>query len=327
MDASTGRGTAAGLKLKVGHVAAGWGLSAATIRLLVFAVLFASGFLVAALIFWLGAEAPTQAANADQRSVFDQVDECDMLAAHPADPQRTADGVADDAIVPRLAILACDAALKRQPREARFGFQLARAQLAAGNHQDAFTLFSRVAGPLLTSATAKPDEGKSYAAAHGYLGDAYLMGHGVKADVDKATQHYASAVAGKFEPAKKQMEVTRFNPAQYQYGSMLDALTQNQFDKVKAKAGEAPFRGYLHNMVLKLVDECEPFLEPKSLLGLFYFRYPSGWSPDKEGAETDVAIRTAIGEVDAEQFVKRYGCEGPVAKQMFAGMNGFFGLY
>lgn len=306
-----------------------WGLSTSTSKVVVLAALLAAAGVVAALSFWSRADAPpVQTADTGPASVFDLVEECDLLAAHPADPQRVADGVADDAVVPRLAILACEAALRGQLGEPRFLFQLGRAQLAAGNDDEAFQSFQRAAGPLLTSTSPKADQDRSYAAAHGYLGDAYLLGQGVKADVGKAAQHYASAVLGKFEPAKKQMEVTRFTSAQYVYGSVLEALISNRFDSVKTKAGQdASFRSYLHSMTLKLVDQCESFLQPGSLVGLFYFRFPSGWSSDAEAANTDIGIKAAIGEVDAAQFVKRYGCEGPVAKDMLAGMNSFFAQF
>jgi TPR repeat protein len=268
--------------------------------------------------------------DAGDKSVFDVVDECDLLAAHPSDPQRTAEGVADDGIIPRLAIAACEAAVKRAPSEARFIFQLGRAQLAAGKHEEAFRLFAKAAGPLLEGANAKPDA-RSSAAAHGYLGDAYLFGQGTKADLDKARQHYESATRGGFEPAKKQIEITSFNPKQYVYGSVLKAIAAGQFDEVKAKASEeasAPLRAYLHSLVLKLIDECDSFLAPEGLVGLFRFRYPDGWSADAEASQTNVGNMAAIGELDAASFAKKYGCEGPIAKQMLDGINLLFvGLY
>src|SRR6202023_83825 len=67
------------------------------------------GFAVGAMISMFA-----QPASA-QQSVLDDVDECDSLAAHPSDPERLADGVADDAIVPKLAVAACEAAVKRSP--------------------------------------------------------------------------------------------------------------------------------------------------------------------------------------------------------------------
>ena len=53
-------------------------------------------------------EAETQTVQPTEVSVLDLVDECDVLAAHPDDTQRMAEGVADDQIVPRLAIMACE---------------------------------------------------------------------------------------------------------------------------------------------------------------------------------------------------------------------------
>ena len=138
-------------------------------------------------------EAAAQAKPADTTSdgvsVMDLVEECDVLAAHPDDPQRMAEGVDDDKIVPRLAVLACEDAMKRQPDDPRFVFQLGRALLARGDKEKALTLFQESAR-------------KNYAVAYGYIGDAYQFGNAVPIDPAVAAENYKKAAAAGFEPAK-----------------------------------------------------------------------------------------------------------------------------
>src|SRR5688572_17258517 len=110
------------------------------------------------LIFGLCALLPFAApVGAAESAIFALVTECDLLAAHPADPQRMSDGVSDDEIVPRLAITACQAAMKKAPNDPRHAFHMGRAQLALGRKAEAKTYFD---------AAAK----QNYAAAFAYLG-------------------------------------------------------------------------------------------------------------------------------------------------------------
>ena len=97
------------------------------------------------LTLWMGLASVTLTPQLRAQSVFDDVDECDVLAAHPADPERLADGVADGALVPRLAVKACEAAVKQNPNELRFAYQLGRAYLAANRKDNAAEQFKRAA--------------------------------------------------------------------------------------------------------------------------------------------------------------------------------------
>lgn len=54
-------------------------------------------------------------------------DPCDLAAAHPSDPDRIGPGVPTAEVVTHVAIPACRAAIEREPREARFHYQLGRA--------------------------------------------------------------------------------------------------------------------------------------------------------------------------------------------------------
>jgi len=40
-----------------------------------------------------------------------------------------------------------------------------------------------------------------------------------------------------------------------------------------------------------------------------------------------VAVQTSVGEYDAEIFLERYGCDGPVAKKVFKNINEAFATF
>ena len=240
-------------------------------------------------------------------SIFDLVTECDMLAAHPEDPQRMADGVSDDDIVPRLAIMACEEALASDPEEPRYAFQLGRALLAMGFKEKARNQFERAAKA-------------GYAAAEAYIGDLYQFGYGVTQDSKKAIEHYRKAVAGDFKIAENQIEQLTFDSSQYT-GSAIGALYTGDLQRV-TNLSDKPFRTYLHTFVLTTMEECRSFLTPKSIVNFYMYHSPA--DSNAEAENIGVAIQTYVGEFDAEAFLRRHGCEGPVAKQLFGNINRFF---
>lgn len=253
------------------------------------------------------------ASTQEEFSILDLVNECDLLAAHPEDPERMADGVADDDIVPRLAIMACEDAVLTEPDEPRFAFQLGRAFLTVGRKEKAKEQFERAAQ-------------QGYAAAEAYLGDFYQFGLGVKQDTNRALAQYRKAVAGEFKAAESQIEQLTFDPSQYVshaiaefYNGNFSAIS-NQSDKILDQL----FRNYIYNFVVASMNNCERFLEPKSLVNFYRYRYPSDWAPEQEDS-IQIAIQASVGESDSEVFIKRHGCEGQVAKQLFGNINKFFG--
>lgn len=250
--------------------------------------------------------------GADSPSVFDLVTECDLLAAHPADPQRMADGIADDEIVPRLAIMACQTAIKRAPNDPRHQFHMGRAQLALGRKTEAKGYFD---------AAAK----QNYAAAYAYLGDMYQFGLGVTADAATALSYYKRALQGEFQPAEEQIKQLTFDPALF-VSSAISQLHDRTFN-IAATAKEPLLRNYVFNVVLNSMEECGSFLKPASLARFYLFRYPKGsWSIEQED-DIMVMIQTSVGEFDAKTFLERYGCNGPVAKRVFANMDYYFASY
>lgn len=243
-------------------------------------------------------------------SIFDLVTECDLLAAHPEDTERMADGVADDDIVPRLAIMACEDALTEDQDEPRYAFQLGRAFLALGNKENARAQFEHAAQ-------------NGYAAAVAYLGDLYQFGLGVNQNTDKALEFYRKAVAGGFKVAESQIEQLTFDSSLYVSGSIGNFFSGN-FQPITQQS-DPLLRNYIYNFVLASMNECDNFLTPTSLVNFYLYRYPPDkWSQEQE-ENIQIAIQTSVGESDAEIFIKRHGCEGPVAKQLFGNINRFFG--
>jgi len=267
---------------------------------------------MACALGWVGissSNAETEADDADDFSIFDLVTDCDLLAAHPEDPQRMADGVADDEIVPRLAIEACENKLYEDPEESRYYFQLGRALLAVKREQEALDNFRKAADA-------------DYAAAHAYIGDVYQFGLGVSADPDRARDHYQKALDGKFEVAKGQIKQLQFDNKMYISRSLGDLYEAN-YDKVKEKS-DLFQRNYLFNFVTAAMEECDPFLTRTNLVKFYLYRYPPGKFSIEDEEDINVAIQTELGEHDAGLFIDRHGCEGPVAKKLFANMNTFF---
>lgn len=250
----------------------------------------------------LAASGPSAAQDG---SVTDLVDECDVLAAHPGDPERMSDGLADDAIVPRLAIMACEAAARRAPADARFSFQLGRAYLAAGRHKEAAEEFRNAAD-------------RGYGAALGYLGDAYQFGHGVEADIGKALDAYRRALAKGFAAAESQIEMLTFDPAIFVVPAV-GLLYSGDLQSFRG-ADTPQLRAYLFSFVMALGGECGTVLKPKAVEALYNRRYPKTWKPDDD-ATVSVTIMDSIAEYDAGLFLRRHGCEGPAATRLKDQLN------
>lgn len=247
---------------------------------------------------------PTAELHSQERSVLEDVDECDTLAAHPSDVERLADGVADDAIVPRLAISACEAAAKRQPDAPRFVFQLGRAYTAGGRRNDAAVQFQKSA-----------DQG--YGPALAYLGDAYQFGYGVEANTEKALDAYRKAAAKGFSPADGQIEMLTFSPGMY-VNPIINDLYYNKIDQGMSEG--ASIQAYLFSFVIALNAECNTVLKPRAVIALYNKRYPKEWTPDAD-APANISVMSALAEYDAKSFLRRHGCDGPIAARIKENLN------
>lgn len=135
---------------------------------------------------------------------------CDRLAAHPADTKRVVDGVAWDLMNGRLAVQACEDAVKLHPQELRFQYQLGRALLRAKRRDEGLPYLFDVAekGYLVAFAniggTYQFDLGNLAEALKWYrrgadledvssqthLAEMYLEGWGVKRDLAEALRWF-----------------------------------------------------------------------------------------------------------------------------------------
>jgi TPR repeat protein len=236
------------------------------------------------------------------------VEECDLLAAHPNDPQRMAEGTPDDRIVPRLAIRMCEEAAKAAPAEPRFAFQLGRAFLAAGRVEQAITQFRLAANA-------------GHGAAWAYLGDAYQLGQGVTQSSAEAFAAYQKALGAGFSRAQTLIDQLSFDRSMYA-SPVVDDLFNGRHQEIRARmisgpeAERWPERAYFFALTQKLVAECGRILSPDVVPRLYNLRFGSGWTNETD-ARVTMTIYAAVGEYDAEGFVRRHGCEGPAAKQIF----------
>lgn len=135
------------------------------------------------------------AAGIYQDSYAGQIDPCDMLAAHPEDPNRVSDGFPDGEINTNQAITRCEEAVEAEPNSGRFWFQLARAYWQADVNDQAITAFKKAALDL--------DYGPAYA----YLGVAYEYGY-VSGEPQESIARalYTIAIESGFEPAQTMLE-------------------------------------------------------------------------------------------------------------------------
>lgn len=251
-----------------------------------------------------------QTGPAATESVFSQVDECDVLAAHPDDARRLADGLEDDEMVPRLARMACERAVQRFPNEPRFTFQLGRALLTEGRRAEATPQFRRAAD-------------RGYAAAIAFLGNAYQFGWGVPVDTAAARGLYTKATAAGFEAADDIVEALTFDARIFVARTFLGSLYQGDREALARESADPKVRNHALNFVLALIDECGPVVQPETIPGLYLYRFPPGVDPDAEESIA-VTIQESIGKYDAARFIARYGCDGPVAVQMVDRIRDFF---
>jgi tetratricopeptide (TPR) repeat protein len=246
-------------------------------------------------------------------SVVDLVDECDVLAAHPDDPQRMAEGIPDDRIVPRLAAIACERALKATPAEPRFAFQMGRALLAGGKKKESVTQFRKAADAR-------------YSAAWAYLGDALQFGHDGEVNYNKAYDAYRKALDGGFERATPLLSMLIFDKEIFSseavnlfYAGDLKGIA----DLADRAQEGALSRTYAFSFFNRILGDCPNAVTPKSIPAFYKFRYGDTVDAALE-ASVPVAAQAAAGEFDAQSFLRRHGCDSPVSKQLFRNANEFF---
>src|SRR5665213_3056991 len=95
--------------------------------------------------------------------------QCDHYAARGFGLAATATGVSFEELDPKMAIAACEAAVRRDPKNGRLLFQLGRGYEKAGKFADALDRYGQAAAA-------------SYAPAYASIGNMYSRGRGVEKD-------------------------------------------------------------------------------------------------------------------------------------------------
>jgi TPR repeat protein len=103
-----------------------------------------------------------------------------VLAANPADLQKTAAGVSMNDIAINDALVACEAAVRKYKETPRFLFQLGRVHQSAKRYSEAVAWYQKAAE-------------YHYAAAQTNLGYMYRGGFGVEKDFASAVEWYRKA--------------------------------------------------------------------------------------------------------------------------------------
>lgn len=114
---------------------------------------------------------------------------CDRLAADPMDNNKVGPGVEWKLLDPKLAVPACEAAVRDYPDVARFKFQYARVLTKAGEYEKAAKLFRELAE-------------HHYAPAQTNLGGMYGKGMGVSRDEAEALRWTRAAAEQGYAPAQ-----------------------------------------------------------------------------------------------------------------------------
>ena len=247
---------------------------------------------------WIGQPQPVAA-----QSVFDIPDDCDYLAAHPADPMRVSEGLDDADIIPVLAMQACQNSLESPTNAARQQFQMARAVLASGNRQEALQWF-------LTAANS----GSVIALV--YLGDAEQFGWIAPPNPAKAYQYYQAAKASGLEFADIAIEQVTFDPKWFALPSAVEGLVNENVARLVSMTDVAQARAYFYSFGLEMTQICGRVLDASAIEPMYYFRFPAGWDPVIEEADISIGAYDFMASYDAEAFVERHGCEGALAQSL-----------
>ncbi|WP_084113230.1 tetratricopeptide repeat protein [Belnapia moabensis] len=132
----------------------------------------ASPLLLVAVIALSTSSTVAQAQPAIAQTTF-----CDVLTAHPDDPNRVASPVMWNQRDPMRAVPACEAAIQQDPNNPRLRFQLGLAQDSARNFTESFSHYTQAAN-------------RGYVAAAFALGWAYGNGEGTTKDDAQAIRWY-----------------------------------------------------------------------------------------------------------------------------------------
>lgn len=211
------------------------------------------------------------------------IQRCDLLAAHPDDPEAHADGVADEDLDAAAVVAACEEAVKQDKASPRLAFQLARGYLASDRTEAAIER-------LISAAR------QGHGAALAYLADIYLDGGpGIEPDPRIAQALYQRALESGFEPAAKVLaefsdytekvaaaereekeqdkadaqraaEFAKLPKPTLKTPQLIDAIMARKFEAITLD--EAYAKSYLTTVAATLQEECNAHFTPAEVSGL-----------------------------------------------------------
>lgn len=267
---------------------------------------------------------------------YPKVDPSDELAAHPADPDRMAAGVALEKIVPKLALNACEKAVAEHPKVARFHYQLGRALAASGRPEEALESYEKAAA-------------MGYRMANYNLGLCYGDGDGVARSEEKAKEYFERAVKAGVEIAKASLAMYVFSSEGFSNPAFFQAMHDSDYAALQADPTALATYIITFTTPFEGASDCGQVISSEALsvlrthvaskvLGMYlggaanarHDHAPgdfagAGAAGMKAGMQLsrDLAAMTDQGKNDAQLFYDRHSCSSPVAKRFFGNLDRF----
>lgn len=153
--------------------------------------------------------------------------DCDRYAADPDDLARVVEGVADDAILPALAIPACEAAVKAEPDNVRYVYQFARALRAGRRFDEAREQFA-------TAQKMSGHSGAIYYLALDRVQDYWtvvntnhMQAHEILAEVRASLEPISE-----YEPATGLLHAITIRPGEFRLATVVGALMNGDYARL-----------------------------------------------------------------------------------------------
>ena len=291
---------------------------------------------------------------------YEDVHRCDEVAAHPDDPERWAEGVADADLIPAPAARFCSAAVAEHADAPRFRFQLARAHWVAKHYDDAIPLFIDVA------------ERYDYPIAWTYLALAADAGLGPMARNPELARQMAERAASagfsvELGSAAQTATAPAFDPSVFNQPHVVAALYNGDFDRLFVSgigqtmdyvplSQELIYMTGLHNSfasrINRIMDrDCALIYKPAvqdrllasitsgvfgdaqgrdalaekgfELMGRLMRDVAQGDLQGMVAKERNTTLLRQMGEQDGERLLVAHGCASDVVRQIYANLEAF----
>ena len=243
---------------------------------------------------------------------------CDVQAANPHDEQRVAPGVELDKIIPRLAIEACEKALKDFPDEPRLIYQLGRAYAVAGQPEAATKSYERAMGKgyamaFVNRGSQLEDLGQTEGAIAAYKKGAELGSSTAKERLAALTFVADGFSNPEFFKSIYEKKFAGRDNSQVIYVATFVSLFYNT----------EGCRGVATNSLYVQSGSLGQRAVFGQVLGALKQSQQNGTIGFNEGqdARNNIVMKTDADQSDANLFYKRYQCQGPVATQFFKNLS------